>query len=216
MAFKLPTTTKNTRFLRARATILVTVVEFQAPWWSSRTDSGLLMASPGQNQAKIWPEQQKTLRFASFGTLFSLFVHLEGLEVAKTMKNTMVFAFQGQDSRGSCRILSFLVLSRTDSGLLMASPGLNLGCCCNGLRKRSGYCTIDNFGAFVVFPHFGGLRSRKPRKYKGPWKWPPEKERVLQNRRFWCICWVPPISAALEAGNPRNARGLGCTLFFST
>ena len=33
-------------------------------------------------------------------------------------------------------------------------------------------------------PHFGGLGSRKSKKYRGPWKWPPEKERVLQNREM--------------------------------
>ena len=60
----------------------------------------------------------------------------------------------------------------------------------NGLRKRSGYCKIG--------------------------KWPPEKERALQIRRFWCFYGVPRITAALEAGNPRNTRGLRCTLFFST
>ena len=88
---------------------------------------GCLWDLPEQNQAKIWLEQQKTLRFASFGTLFSLFVHLEGLATCQNHEKYDGFAFQGQDSRGSCRILSFLVLSRTDSGLLMASPGLNLG-----------------------------------------------------------------------------------------
>ena len=63
----------------------------------------------------------------------------------------------------------------------------------NCFRQRSGYCKIDNFGAFVVLPpfffrrpwgpianstilvvlwgspHFGGLGSRKSKKYKGPW-----------------------------------------------
>ena len=58
-------------------------------------------------------------------------------------------------------------------------------------------------------PHFGGLGSRKSRECKGPWKLHPEKERVLQNRQNWCFCGVPPISAALEAGNPRITRSLG-------
>ena len=57
--------------------------------------------------------------------------------------------------------------------------------------------------------HPGGFGSQKSRKHKGPWKWLQEKERVLQNRQFGYFCRVTLISAALEAGNPRNTRGLG-------
>ena len=65
--------------------------------------------------------------------------------------------------------------------------------------------------------HLGGLGSRKSKIYKGPWKWPPEKERVMQNRQFWCFCCVPLISAALEAGNPLEvATGKGAGVAKST
>ena len=60
-----------------------------------------------------------------------------------------------------------------------------------------------------TFPPFRRLWKPEIQKSKGPWKWLLEKERVLQNRQFWCFCGVPPSSAALEAGNPRNTRGLG-------
>ena len=55
-------------------------------------------------------------------------------------------------------------------------------------------------------PQFGGLEAGNPRNTRGLGN--SGKERVLQNRRFWCFCGVPPISAALEARNPGTPTGL--------
>ena len=88
----------------------------------------------------------------------------------------------------------------------------------HGFRNRSGYCKVDNFGASVVFQHFGGLGSTKSKKTKSLGNGhrkksgalemasakragPPAKERELQNRPFWCFGGVSLISAVLEAGN---------------
>ena len=115
----------------------------------------------------------------------------KGLEVAKNHEKYEVFACQGHDPRDSCRIMSFLVVlpdgfwavagfSQTKSRLL-AFPG----------QKPEIQESIAKSTILVLLwgsPHFGGLGSGKSKKYKGPWKWPPEKERLLQNRQFWCFC----------------------------
>ena len=87
------------------------------------------------------------------------------------------------------------------AALEAGNPG-NLRALEMAFRKRSGYCKIYNFGAFVGFPpfrrpwkpeiqeiqgafghrcspHLGGLGSRKFKKIQGAWKWPPEKERGI-------------------------------------
>ena len=78
----------------------------------------------------------------------------------------------------------------------------------NGFRKRSEYCEMDDFAAFVGFRFisaaFGGWKSRES---KGPWKWLPDKERTLQNGRFCCFCGVPSFRQLSAAGNPTNHRG---------
>ena len=43
-------------------------------------------------------------------------------------------------------------------------------------------------GSLISAAFCGG----KSRKSKGPWKWLPEKERILRNGRFCCFYWVPP------------------------
>ena len=97
-------------------------------------------------------------------------------------------------------------------------------------------------------PHFGGLRSQKSRKSKGPWKWPLEKGIAKStisvllrcSPHFGGLAWKPEIQGiqgalemafgkgyckiddfgafavfpsfrrpCMEAGNPRNPRGLG-------
>ena len=75
---KLPETMKNARFLRARATIIVTVVRILSFLVVLPDGFWVVGGFTGQNLAEIWPEQQKTWRFASFGTFLCLFVHLEG------------------------------------------------------------------------------------------------------------------------------------------
>ena len=63
----------------------------------------------------------------------------------------------------------------------------------NGFRKRSGLYKIDKFWAFVWFPSISAVpEAGNPGNPQGPWKWPPEKERTLQNRQVWGFCGVPP------------------------
>ena len=66
------------------------------------------------------------------------------------------------------------------------------------------------FSCFRGVPlHFGGLGSRKFKKYKGPWKWPPEKERVSQNRQFLCFLWCSPHVGGRSARDARDVGLLG-------
>ena len=61
----------------------------------------------------------------------------------------------------------------------------------------------------MVFPHFGGLGSRKSKQCKGPWKWQPAKERVLQNRRFWRFSWKQEIQELLGPLEMATGKGAG-------
>ena len=77
----------------------------------------------------------------------------------------------------------------------------------NGFRKWSEYCKMADFAAFVSFLHFGTFGGRKSRKCKGPWKWLPEKERILRNGRFCCFCVVPLTPAAFGGRKSRKSKG---------
>ena len=134
------------------------------------------------------------------------------------MKNTRVFACQGHDPRDSCQILSFLVVlpdgfwavdgfSQTKSRLLL------LAAFPKSRKSKKWEMQNRQFWFFGGSPHFGGLRSRKSRKSKGPGNGLRKRSGYCKNRQFWCFRGVPPISAALEAGNPGNTRGLWPPVF---
>ena len=105
----------------------------------------------------------------------------------------------------------------------------------NGFRKRSEHCEIDVFAVFVGFPSFrqhsaaeiqkiqtsgkgarfccfcgvpfvSALRRRKSRKFKRPWKWPPEKERTLGNGRCCCFLWGSPHFGSLRRRKSRKSK----------
>ena len=94
--------------------------------------------------------------------------------------------------------------------------------------KRSGLYKIDDFGACVGFrkPEIQETtRASEMASAKGadstksttvglfcgewPWKWLPQKERTLQNRRLWGFCGFPPFRRSKTLEIQEIHRGLG-------
>ena len=171
---------------------------------SSRTDSGLLMASPGQNLAKT-PENPEIHEipgalematgkgagiakdnFAAFvkfnpfrrpwkpeiqeiqGALEMASGKGAGIAKSTSLMLSVSAALEAGKIRNTSEKERVLQIRRPSisAALEVGNPGYpsGLGNC---VRKRSGCCKIDKIGAFVVFPHFGGLGSRKSKKYSG-------------------------------------------------
>ena len=112
-----------------------------------------------------------------------------GQNLAKTPENPQIHEIPGP-------------LETISAALEAGNPG-NPRCLGNGLRKRSGYCKIDNFDAFVVFPPISAaLEAGNPRNTRG-------LGNCIRKKSGYCEFDDPPISAAVEVGNPGNVRGLG-------
>ena len=162
---------------------------------SSRTDSGLLMASPGQNLAKT-PENPEIHEIPGALEMATG----KGAGIAKDNFAAFVkfnpfrrpWKPEIQEIQGALEMASGKgagIAKSTSLMLLWCSPRFGgLGSRKNKKYKRKG-AGIANSTAL----HFGGLGSRKSRISKRPWKLRPEKERVLQNRQNWCFCGVPPF-----------------------
>ena len=80
----------------------------------------------------------------------------------------------------------------------------------NGLRKRSGYCKSDNFGASVGFPPFRRPWKLEIQEIQGGFgNGHRKRSGYCKVDNFGAFVGFPLISAVLEARNPRNTRSFG-------